>query len=187
MKTIGTTILCHTAFLDFVRVDYVDHNGLQREWFGVRRVGQVAAVSIAAITDAGELILVRQDRPLVGGKTIELPAGLMDIAGESVCDTGKRELLEETGYTGLTFTQLVGGESGLTASAGITDERHYLVYASNVSQVAEPLTNEGTEPLLLPLANACEQLGTLVQGGFDVDYALFGTIRLIQSLEMNHG
>jgi ADP-ribose pyrophosphatase len=55
------------------------------------------AVMIGAILDNGNLVMERQYRYPLHRAFIELPAGKID-AGEDPLATGKRELLEETGY-----------------------------------------------------------------------------------------
>ncbi len=55
------------------------------------------AVVIAAFLDAKTLIFEHQYRYPLGRHFIELPAGKIDD-GEAALETGKRELLEETGY-----------------------------------------------------------------------------------------
>lgn len=54
-------------------------------------------VNVVAITDADELVLVKQWRFGVRAFTLELPAGLVE-PGEDPLAAGLRELLEETGY-----------------------------------------------------------------------------------------
>lgn len=56
------------------------------------------AVVIIPILDSGEVLLERQYRYPLGQVFIEFPAGKLD-AGETPLACGKRELLEETGYT----------------------------------------------------------------------------------------
>jgi ADP-ribose pyrophosphatase len=56
------------------------------------------AVVIIPILDNGDVLLERQYRYPLGQVFIEFPAGKLD-AGEAPLDCGKRELLEETGYT----------------------------------------------------------------------------------------
>jgi ADP-ribose pyrophosphatase len=54
-------------------------------------------VSIIATNTEGRLILVRQFRPAVGRKTLELPSGHVE-KGETPEEAARKELLEETGY-----------------------------------------------------------------------------------------
>src|SRR5262245_22434801 len=63
------------------------------------------AVTILAILDSGELLMERQYRYPVGRELYELPAGKID-PGEATIETGKRELLEETGYVAREWQQL---------------------------------------------------------------------------------
>lgn len=53
--------------------------------------------AIVAITEDGQILVVRQYRPAVERYTIELPSGIVD-PGEDPGETARRELLEETGY-----------------------------------------------------------------------------------------
>ena len=56
------------------------------------------AVLVIPVLDDGRLVMERQFRYPLHRTFIELPAGKID-AGEDPLETGKRELLEETGYT----------------------------------------------------------------------------------------
>ena len=63
------------------------------------------AVVIVPLLPNGNVILERQYRYPLHQDFIELPAGKID-AGEEVLLTGKRELLEETGYTAADWISL---------------------------------------------------------------------------------
>ncbi|SNR96352.1 ADP-ribose pyrophosphatase [Methylobacillus rhizosphaerae] len=63
------------------------------------------AVLVIPILDNGKLLLERQFRYPLSQVFIELPAGKID-AGEPHLETGKRELLEETGYTATDWVYL---------------------------------------------------------------------------------
>ncbi len=54
-------------------------------------------VNVLAVSQDGEIPLVRQYRPALEGYSLELPGGLPD-RGESPAITANRELYEETGY-----------------------------------------------------------------------------------------
>lgn len=55
------------------------------------------AVAVLALLDNGNLVMERQYRYGPGREFFEIPAGKIDH-GEDILVTGKRELLEETGY-----------------------------------------------------------------------------------------
>jgi len=62
-------------------------------------------VNVIAVTDAGEILLIRQYRHGINDMALEIPGGVVD-AGESPAETAQRELLEETGYAGAPPVQL---------------------------------------------------------------------------------
>ncbi len=62
-------------------------------------------VTVAALTEANELLFVRQFRYPYGEVLLELPAGKLE-RGEDPLLAGRRELLEETGAAAKTFESL---------------------------------------------------------------------------------
>lgn len=56
------------------------------------------AVMVVPMLDDGRLVLERQYRHPMGRVMVEFPAGKLDV-GEDTWACGRRELLEETGYT----------------------------------------------------------------------------------------
>lgn len=108
--------------------------GLYRigRWDFVRRPNSDAAVGILAITPEQEIILVEQFRIPMQRRVIEVPAGLVgdevEFAGESLADSARRELLEETGYRAETMKLLVASPT----SAGMTSEITHLFHASGL-------------------------------------------------------
>jgi len=83
--------------------DFVDHTG---------------AVAILALSDEGEVLMIKQYRHPVRHRMWEIPAGLLDKQGEDPLDAAKRELAEEA--------DLVAGEwhllSEFHTSPGGSDE-----------------------------------------------------------------
>ncbi len=63
------------------------------------------AVAIVALNKDKKAIMVRQYRFGIEADTIELPGGIVD-PGEDALTAAKRELKEETGYTGGTWSSL---------------------------------------------------------------------------------
>jgi ADP-ribose pyrophosphatase len=76
------------------------------------------AVAIVAVDTESRIVLVRQDRPPVGKRLLELPAGLIDD-GEEPLESAQRELREETGLHGGDWRQLWS----FFSSPGFIDER----------------------------------------------------------------
>lgn len=62
-------------------------------------------VNVVALTKGRELVLVEQFRFGTGDLTLEIPGGVLD-RGEAHGDAARRELAEETGHTGGTWTYL---------------------------------------------------------------------------------
>ncbi|MFI5322562.1 MAG: NUDIX hydrolase [Thermodesulfobacteriota bacterium] len=54
-------------------------------------------INVVAVTDNGEVLLIKQYRHGIGAETVEIPGGVID-PGETPLEAAKRELLEETGY-----------------------------------------------------------------------------------------
>lgn len=94
-------------------------------------------VSVAALTDAGELYFVRQYRYPYREVVLELPAGKLE-QGEDPLEAGIRELREETGVTGREYKDL----GCLYPSPGYTNEVIYL-YACRVASCGENNLDEG--------------------------------------------
>lgn len=63
-------------------------------------------INVIAITKEGEMVLVRQYRHGLGRTCFELVAGCVE-EGEEPVEAAKRELQEETGYTGGEWTEIM--------------------------------------------------------------------------------
>ena len=89
-------------------------------WEFVERTNATDIVAVIAVTPQDELILVEQFRPPVNARVIELPAGLVgDVDGDdSIEEAGRRELLEETGFSAGRVRRVFQGP----ISAGLSTE-----------------------------------------------------------------
>lgn len=96
--------------------DYVRHPG---------------AVSVVAVDDAGRVVLIRQYRHPVGQHLWELPAGLLDVAGEDPAVAAVRELAEEVDLTVGRLDVLVDVHS----SPGFTNELVRVFLARDLEEV----------------------------------------------------
>jgi ADP-ribose pyrophosphatase len=101
-------------------------------------------VAVLALTEQEEVVLVRQFRPGPEQLLDELPGGVVDD-GEEPLAAARRELLEETGYTG----ELRAAGSHW-AGAYSTHERHAFA-ATGCERVADPAPGEPGEVVLIPL------------------------------------
>ena len=106
-------------------------------WEYVRRARGIRAVVILAETEAGEVVLIEQHRVPIGGRCLELPAGLIGDGdggeGDTVEAAAARELVEETGYRPERVERL--GE--FFSSPGMVSEGFTLVRASGLTRVGE--------------------------------------------------
>lgn len=124
------------------------------------------AVGVVVLDADGRVLLIRQYRHSVGEVLWEIPAGLRDIAGESLADNARRELLEEAGVHARRWDVLC---DALT-SPGMTDETVRVFLAREpavVSADERPELHEeelDLDPTWVDLDQAC-------------DWVLDGTIR----------
>ncbi|HEY1143707.1 MAG TPA: NUDIX hydrolase [Sphingomicrobium sp.] len=121
------------------------------KWEYVSRTGSTNAVVILAEHE-GKVILIEQYRVPVGGKCLELPAGLVgdEDPDATVEGTAVKELEEETGFTCDRIERL--GE--FHSSPGMVAESFTLVRAHGVRKVGEGGGNhdEAIEVFLVPRA-----------------------------------
>jgi ADP-ribose diphosphatase len=116
---------------------------------------------VVALTQAGEIVLVRQFRPGIGRSILELPGGTTDPEDTSPEAAVRRELLEETGYTGDRFVA-TGCYSPNPASH--TNLVHCFLAADVVrTHDPSPDDNEHLEVVLMRLEDAID---LAKRGGF---------------------
>jgi 8-oxo-dGTP pyrophosphatase MutT (NUDIX family) len=123
-----TTERFSSPFLS-VRTDViVDPTGDQHERVVVQPRG---AVAVLALDEDSRVLLVQQYRHPVGARLLELPAGTLDVEGESALAAAERELLEEGDVAAGTWEEILG----LTATPGYSTERWRLYRATDLSPV----------------------------------------------------
>lgn len=123
-------------------------------------VAHVPAVGIVALDAQDRVVLVDQPRHAVGRTMTEIPAGLMDVDGETPEDTARRELAEEVGLAAEELQPLATFDN----SAGWTDERTHVVLATGLTSAPRPagFTAEAEEALMrvrrMPFAEVLAQV-----------------------------
>ncbi|MGP9728099.1 NUDIX domain-containing protein [Glutamicibacter sp. 363] len=99
------------------------------------------AVSILALDERERVLLVNQYRHPVGMRLWELPAGLLDVAGEPPLDGAKRELWEEADSTAQTWSVL----TDVFLSPGSSSEALRIFLARDVQLVPADQRHARTE------------------------------------------
>jgi ADP-ribose pyrophosphatase len=108
------------------------------------------AVAIVALFDDGRVLLERQFRYPHARTFIEIPAGKLE-PGEDHLETGKRELLEETGYVAKAWRKL----GHIHNAIGYSDELIEIWLARGLEMREQALAEgEFLEVFSLPLAEA---------------------------------
>jgi ADP-ribose pyrophosphatase len=147
MEILGVEPLAESPWLGLFRIIYRMGGGDARSWVAAsRRKIPLCADSRAEATDAvvivpydtvrRKLVATREYRVPLGDYEYGFPAGLVE-EGESVEDTARRELREETG---LEVTRILKTSPPIYSSAGITDESITMVY---VECAGEPSAQPG--------------------------------------------
>ena len=115
-----------------------DYNGepLVREF-----VKHPGAVAVVAINERQEVLLIKQYRHPVGEYLWEVPAGLLDVEGESLEEAAKRELLEETGFVAENWQLL----NSFHTTPGGNSETIHIFLAQELRHQGHDLDLEGEE------------------------------------------
>jgi 8-oxo-dGDP phosphatase len=90
------------------------------------------AVGVVALDDSGAILLVNQYRHPVRARLDELPAGLLDVAGEPALRAAQRELAEEAVVTATDWHVLLD----LYTSPGMSNEAIRLFLARGLTPVS---------------------------------------------------
>lgn len=128
-------------------------------WSGHEReiVEHPGAVAILAVDREGLVTLVRQLREPARALLLELPAGTRE-PGEEPLETAQRELREECGLTGGTWTEL----AAFWTTPGFCREYMRVYLAEDVERgEAEPEADEELELVRWPAATLGSRVGEL--------------------------
>lgn len=120
-------------------------------------VEHYGAVGIVAMDDSNDIALIHQYRHPVGRRLWELPAGLLDIAGEAPELSAARELAEEAGLQARDWGVLVD----VVSAPGFSDECVRVYLATGLTKVGRPEAHHEEADLKLkwfPLADAVKMV-----------------------------
>lgn len=115
------------------------------------------AVAIVAMDDDHNIPLIYQYRHAFGRRLWELPAGLLDAAGEPAHLTAARELHEEVGLHAETWQLLVD----LDSAPGFSDESVRVYLATGLSEVDRPESHHEEADMTMawfPIAEAVQRV-----------------------------
>jgi len=96
-------------------------------------MAHIGAVGAVALDDDDRVVLVQQYRHPIGARLWELPAGLIDVAGENLVDAAARELAEEADLVAERWQLLVD----VHPTPGSSNEVIRLFLARGLSPVPE--------------------------------------------------
>lgn len=113
----------HTAKVRLDRIRMPDGDVAEREV-----VEHYDAVGIVPIMDDGTVVLLRQYRQPFQSYMLEIPAGKLDLEGETIEEAAQRELREETGLRAERLERL----GAFRNSAGWTNEVTHLYLATQL-------------------------------------------------------
>jgi 8-oxo-dGTP pyrophosphatase MutT (NUDIX family) len=119
------------------------------------------AVAVVALDDDEQVVLVNQYRHPVGMRLDELPAGLLDMAGESLLAAAQRELFEEAGLEATQWFELLH----LLTSPGMTNERITIFLARGLKSSAATFEPEHEELTMTVSRRPLEEAVTDVLAG----------------------
>ncbi len=105
---------------------YVDHPG---------------AAAVVAIDDEGRVLLIQQYRHPIRHRDWEIPAGLLDVAGEPPIETARRELAEEVDLAAASVEPLLS----IFTTPGGNDEVVHIFLARGLTQQPSAFAREDEE------------------------------------------
>jgi ADP-ribose pyrophosphatase len=118
----------------------------------------LGAVGVVALDEQGRVVLVHQYRHALRRELWELPAGLVDVAGEQLPEVAARELAEEADLHAGRLDLLID----LHTSPGVSDEWIRIFLARDLSSAPHPHQREHEEATMtvarFPLDDAVQMI-----------------------------
>lgn len=137
VATRSSEIVFHGHVWD-IRKDVFDYNGVELSRDFVDHTG---AVAVLALDEQGRVLLIKQYRHPIGYRDWEIPAGLLDVRGESALTAAQRELAEEA--------DLMASEWGVLSefwtSPGGSNEAIRVYLARGLAATAQPFPRSEEE------------------------------------------
>lgn len=148
-KRTGGETIYDGVVLHIIRDEVLLPNGKTKYREVARHPG---AVAVVPLTDAGEVVCVRQYRYAQGGMMFEIPAGKLERGESDREAAARRELREETGAVSGKFTFL----GTFVSSPAILDEVIWMYLAEDLSfGQTDPDEDEFLNVVRVPLDELC--------------------------------
>ena len=123
-------------------------------------VEHYGAVAVAAVDADDQLLMIHQYRHPLGRRIWELPAGLLDLAGEDPVEGAARELLEETGVVAGDWRVLID----VAVSPGFCDEAVRVYLARDLTTGVRPDAENEEADLSVHWFDLGEAVGHVLSG-----------------------
>jgi ADP-ribose pyrophosphatase len=117
--------------------------------------------------------MVRQYRPALNTYSLEIPAGMRDMAGEDPQATALRELQEETGFT----TRDVRPIGQILQAPGITNAAVHLYLALGLTEVAMDRHGPEEDDMTVEVLLLDDAIRMIETGEIDNAMAVVGLLR----------
>jgi ADP-ribose pyrophosphatase len=139
-----------------VNVEQMEVKISDKGWHLYQVVRHPGGVGVLPLHEDGTVTLIRQLRPTLGARLLEIPAGRL-APGEDPAVCGRRELAEETGLRAETITSL----GIFHPSPGVVDETIHLFLATGLTQEeANPEQYEEIGTIRIPFAKVRRMAGS---------------------------
>lgn len=111
------------------------------------------AAAIVALDEDNRIALLHQYRHAFGQRLWEIPAGLLDHAGETAFECAQRELLEETGAHAAQWAVL----GDIATSPGISDEATRIFLAQSISKADQDPAEQSASGLAAQIGDSGDE------------------------------
>ena len=140
----------------------------------VHHPGAVAVVAV----DGGEVVLVRQYRPVMEREMLEIPAGKLDVPGEDRQAAARRELVEEAGL----YARYLVEMGRFHNSIGFCDEETTIFLATDLKPVASEAVSVEESYLTVERVLLDDVEAMIVDGAITDAKTVIGLLQVLRRL-----